>query len=126
VTTERTVLYDDDCGFCKWSLDKLLAWDRRHALRALPIQGEEGERLLASIPRERWLESFHVVMPDGAVRSAGAAAPALAEVLPAGAPLAFLFRRLPRPTQRAYQWVADHRSRLGSLVGVDASCGLRR
>ena len=33
-----TVLYDGDCGFCKWSLAKLLAWDRRGALRPLPLQ----------------------------------------------------------------------------------------
>ena len=32
------VLYDDQCGFCKWSLDRVLAWDRHRALRAVAIQ----------------------------------------------------------------------------------------
>src|SRR5207245_9789881 len=41
------ILYDQDCGFCKWSLDKILAWDRSKRLRAVPIQSDEGERLLA-------------------------------------------------------------------------------
>jgi predicted DCC family thiol-disulfide oxidoreductase YuxK len=30
-----TVLYDSDCGFCRWSLAMILSADRRHALRLL-------------------------------------------------------------------------------------------
>src|SRR5438552_9339455 len=25
---QSVLLYDQDCGFCRWSLDKILAWDR--------------------------------------------------------------------------------------------------
>ncbi|MBM6700626.1 DUF393 domain-containing protein, partial [Bifidobacterium pullorum subsp. saeculare] len=78
---ERVVLYDSDCGFCKWSLDKLLAWDRRRALRPVPIQSGEGQRLLAPIPEARRLDSWHLIAPDGAIHSAGAGAPFLFEVL---------------------------------------------
>ena len=45
------VLYDADCGFCKWSLDKLLAWDRRQRLRPVAIQSAEGERCSRRCPR---------------------------------------------------------------------------
>src|SRR3954470_18597038 len=120
-----TVLYDRDCGFCKWSLDKILAWDRRHRLRPVAIQSEDGQSLLAPIPPERRLDSWHLVV-NGQVRSAGAAMPPLFDALPGGRPLAALFRVFPGATERAYRWVADHRDRLAGLLRIDASCQLRR
>ena len=69
---EATVLYDEDCGFCKWSLDKILAWDRSHRLRPMSIQSDEGQRLLAGVPEEKRLDSWHLVDRLGNVRSAGA------------------------------------------------------
>ena len=47
---QSVLLYDEDCGFCRWSLDKILAWDRAKRVRPVAIQNEEGSRLLASIP----------------------------------------------------------------------------
>lgn len=120
------VLYDEDCGFCKWSLDKLLAWDRRQALQPTAIQSSEGAELLAGIPESEWLDSFHLALPSGELLSAGAAAAPLARVLPGGRPLAWLFRAFPRVTDRAYRYVAAHRDRFARLVGVDDSCQLRR
>jgi predicted DCC family thiol-disulfide oxidoreductase YuxK len=122
----RTVLYDDDCGFCKWSLDKILAWDRREVLRPIPIQGAEGQRLLAAIPAAEQLDSWHVALPSGEVRSAGAAAPPIFEVLPGGRPLAWLFATFPGVTDRAYRLVAANRDRLSRLLGIDATCQVRR
>jgi predicted DCC family thiol-disulfide oxidoreductase YuxK len=119
------VLYDSDCGFCKWALDKILAWDRRHRLRPVAIQSEEGGRLLAGIEPGRRLDSWHLVA-DGEVRSAGAAAPRLFEALPGGRPLAGVLRAFPRATERAYRWVAGHRDLLARLLRIDASCQLRR
>ncbi len=120
------MLYDEDCGFCKWSLDKILAWDRSRKLRPVPIQSEEGQRLLASVPEERRLDSWHLVEPSGAVRSAGDAAAPLFDLLPGGKPLAGLARRLPGPTERAYRAVAGNRDRLARLLRIDASCQVRR
>ncbi|MDQ5833597.1 MAG: DUF393 domain-containing protein [Actinomycetota bacterium] len=120
------ILYDDDCGFCKWSLNKVLAWDRRRRLGPVAIQSEEGQRLLASVPESERLDSWHLVLPSGEVRSAGAAAEPLARLLPGGRPLALGFRSFPRITDRAYRYVANHRDRFARLVGVDASCQVRR
>lgn len=120
------VLYDDDCGFCKWSLDKLLAWDRRGRLRAVAIQSDEGQGLLADLPAERRLDSMHLIDPQGELSSAGPALGPLARELPGGRPLGALLERFPRATARAYRWISDNRSRLGRLVGADASCELRR
>jgi predicted DCC family thiol-disulfide oxidoreductase YuxK len=120
------VLYDTDCGFCKWTLDKILAWDRRRRLRPVPIQSEEGARLLADVQRSKWLESWHLVLPSGEVRSAGKGLAPLAEMLPGGRPLAILFRRFPRITDSAYKYVAANRDRFARLPRIDAACELRR
>jgi predicted DCC family thiol-disulfide oxidoreductase YuxK len=119
------VLYDRDCGFCRWSLDQILAWDRRRRLRPVAIQSEEGQRLLAPVPPEHRLDSWHLVV-DGEVRSAGAAAPPLLAVLPGARPLAALLRAFPHATERAYRWVADHREVVARLLRIDASCNIRR
>lgn len=119
------VLYDRDCGFCRWSLDKVLAWDRRRLLRPVAIQSEEGQRLLAPVPAERRLDSWHLVT-DGEIRSAGAAAPPLFAVLPGGRPIAAVLGRFPAATERAYRWVADHRGPLARLLRIDPACELRR
>ncbi len=81
---QRIVLYDNDCAFCKWSLDKVLAWDRRRRLRPVAIQSDEGQGLLADVPESERLDSWHLVLPSGEVRSAGAAAAPLAESAPGG------------------------------------------
>ena len=120
------VLYDEDCGFCRWSLDKILAWDRERRLEPVAIQSDEGQRLLAGVPRERRLDSWHLVAPDGEVRSAGAGLPALFDELPGGGPLAALSRRTPGLTERAYRAVAGNRDRLARLLRIDATCSVRR
>jgi predicted DCC family thiol-disulfide oxidoreductase YuxK len=115
------VLYDADCGFCRWSLDRLLRWDRRgRRLRAVAIQSEEGDRLLADLREEDRLASWHLVTPDGRRYSGGAATAPLARLLPAGAPVAFLAETFPRTTDRLYRWVARNRDVLGRRLGAQA------
>jgi predicted DCC family thiol-disulfide oxidoreductase YuxK len=114
------VLYDEDCGFCRWSLDRLLRWDRRGLLRATPIQSEEGDRLLADLSEEDRLASWHLVTPGGGRYSGGAAAAPLARLLPAGAPVALLAEAFPRTTDRLYRWVARNRAELGRRLGEEA------
>lgn len=121
---DHAVLYDADCGFCKWSLGKFLAWDRRRRLRPVAIQSEEGDALLADMPEEQRLASWHLVTPDARVVSAGDAAPELIRLLPAGRPIAAVLAAFPRTTERAYRFVADRRTRIGRLLGVRATCSL--
>jgi predicted DCC family thiol-disulfide oxidoreductase YuxK len=110
------VLYDRDCGFCRWSLGLLLRWDRRSILRPIALQDLEADRLLAGVPEEDRMTSWHLVAPGGQMRSAGAAAGPLFRLLPGGRPLAALFERFPRATNRGYRWVAEHRNLFGKLV----------
>lgn len=123
---QAVVLYDEDCGFCKWSLDKILAWDRSRRLRAVAIQSDEGERLLSGMDPETRLDSWHLVTIEGELFSAGAAAEPLARLLPSGRPLAALFGAFPRLTARGYRYVADHRDRWARLLRIDADCEVRR
>jgi predicted DCC family thiol-disulfide oxidoreductase YuxK len=117
---EAILLYDRDCGFCRWCLSKVLAWDRRRSIRPVAIQSEEAERLLTGMPEQERLASWHLVDESGTVSSAGAAFPELFRLLAAAAPLAALTARAPRATDRAYRWVAGKRSRWGKLVSDGA------
>jgi predicted DCC family thiol-disulfide oxidoreductase YuxK len=123
VTDGRSVvLYDGDCAFCKWSVDRILRWDRSRRLRAVPIQSEEGDRLLAAVDPARRLDSWHLVTPDGRLFSAGAAAEPLARSLPFGRPLAALFGAFPGLTERVYVEIARRRSLWARLLRVDSRC----
>jgi predicted DCC family thiol-disulfide oxidoreductase YuxK len=123
------LIYDADCGFCRWSVAKLLAWDRAGRLRLLTLQEPEASELLASVAPEDRMRSSHLVLtrraPDGAVvrevHSGGEQVGPLLKLLPGGAPLAALARAVPpRVRDRAYRAVADNRIRVGKLVPAGA------
>jgi predicted DCC family thiol-disulfide oxidoreductase YuxK len=109
------VLYDDDCGFCRWALAKVLLWDRRRALRPLALQTDEAERLLAGMDEQKRMGSWHLAS-GGTVRSGGAAFEPLFRLLPSGAPVAALAARFPGAAGRAYRFVAGRRSTWGRFV----------
>ena len=114
------LLYDSDCGFCRWLVDKVLVWDRRGRVRSMELQDGEADSLLREIDADAKMSSWHLVTPDGRVHSAGAAAPPLLRLLPGGKPLAALLAAFPEGTERAYRTVARNRDRLGRLVGETA------
>jgi predicted DCC family thiol-disulfide oxidoreductase YuxK len=111
-----TVLYDADCGFCRFSVARLLDWDRRRRLRPVAIQSARGQELLAAVAPAERLRSAHVVDAEGTLHSGGAAAAVIARELPAGAPVALVLGALPGPTDRAYRFVADHRTGISRFV----------
>ncbi|MEP6972999.1 MAG: DCC1-like thiol-disulfide oxidoreductase family protein [Actinomycetota bacterium] len=115
-----TVLFDDDCGFCRWSVSRLAVWDRHRRLRFEPIRSEAGDASLEGMDVAQRARSWHVVTRRGLIASAGAAMPFLLRELPAGAPLARLAETFPRSTDRAYQAIARRRDVLGRLLHVDA------
>lgn len=81
------------------------------------MQDPEANRLLGGMSEEERMASWHLVLRDGSIRSAGAAAGPLLRLLPGGAPIATLLERFPAATERAYRWIADRRGRFGRLVG---------
>ena len=111
-----TLLYDSDCGFCRWSLGRVLAWDRRARLRPVSLQSKEAERLLAGMPEEQRMGSWHLLDEDGRIHSAGAGIAPLLRLLPGGSPFGSLAAGAPRVMDRGYRWIAGHRSLWGKLV----------
>ena len=111
-----TVLYDRDCGFCRWSVGRLLAWDSGGRLRPVAIQSEEGERLLADLAPAQRLASAHAIDAAGRRTSGGDALAPVAEALPGGRPLAAVARRAPGLARACYDAIAGRRPLLGRLV----------
>jgi predicted DCC family thiol-disulfide oxidoreductase YuxK len=110
------VLYDGDCGFCKWLLAGLLRLDRARRLRPVALQREAASALLSDLDPEQRMASWHLVSPDGARRSGGEALPPLLRLLPGGRVPAAAFARFPGLTAGGYRWVAAHRSQLSRFV----------
>jgi predicted DCC family thiol-disulfide oxidoreductase YuxK len=115
-----TVLYDGDCGLCKWMLAGLLVRDRGRRMAPVALQRPEAEQLLADLTPEERMASVHVVSPSGQRFSGGAALPAILRLLPEGSPAAAGLGRFPAVTDRAYRWVADHRSLLSRAIPAAA------
>jgi predicted DCC family thiol-disulfide oxidoreductase YuxK len=113
-----TVLYDSDCGFCRWSLARLLALDRNRRLHPIALGTPEANELLADLTPEQRAASWHLIAPDGRRASGGTAAAPLLRLLPAGNAPAAILEGMPRTTERAYRWVADHRSTLSKAIRV--------
>jgi predicted DCC family thiol-disulfide oxidoreductase YuxK len=115
-----TVLYDEDCGFCRWSADKLRVWDRRRRLTFAAIQSTKGAELLHAVPATERLDSMRAVAPDGRVWSGGQAVRVILAELPGGSGLASIAATFPGATKWSYRLAARHRNRLGRLLGQRA------
>lgn len=107
------LLYDGDCGFCRWSVGKVLAWDRNDRLRPVALRNPEAERLLPPMDASSMMSSWHLVTTDGRTYSGGAVADPLLRLLPGGKPLAAICRTFPSATERIYRLVARNRGRFG-------------
>jgi predicted DCC family thiol-disulfide oxidoreductase YuxK len=96
---------------------KVAAWDRHGGVRLVPLQDRAEADLLLPLMDERTrMASWHLVMPDGEVSSAGRGVAPLLRLLPGGAPVARLTSAVQWLTDRAYDFVAAHRSGLGRLL----------
>lgn len=115
-----TVLYDGDCGMCKWLLAGLLRWDRAARLHPVALQRPEADDLLRDLSPADRMASWHLISPTGERHSGGAALPPLLRLLPAGGLPAAGFARFPRLTDHGYRWVAEHRSQLSKWIPASA------
>ncbi len=78
------LFYDAACGFCRWCVAKILAWDRDRLIVPLAIKSPESALLLANVEPDRRFASWHFRDPSGTVFSAGAAFAPLLRLLPGG------------------------------------------
>jgi predicted DCC family thiol-disulfide oxidoreductase YuxK len=114
------VLYDADCGFCRWAMAWALGHDPRRALVAVPIQSQLGGQLLDDLSPSERLDAAHIVREDGTRDSGGVAAAEVLGALPRTRALGRLARRLPTPTAALYGLVAARRHGFGCFVGGEA------
>jgi predicted DCC family thiol-disulfide oxidoreductase YuxK len=110
------VLYDRDCGFCRWTVAWALRRDRDGVLEVAPIQSETGARALADMDPAERLHSAHAVHADGRRSSGGAALRDVLEALPGTRALARLAGLSDRATELGYRFVANNRSTASRLV----------
>ena len=112
-----TLLYDADCNICVWLVAKILRRDDAGRLRPLPIQSDEGQRLLADLAETARLRSWHAIAPDGHRWSAGDAFEPVLRAVPRLSPFARLASVLPtRLRDFGYYLVAEHRVGLSRFV----------
>lgn len=117
---QSIVIYDRDCGVCRWSLSLLLRADRHRRMRPLALGTPQADKLLADLTPEQRSASWHLIAPDGGRTSAGAGLPAVLTLLPGGRIPASVLDRRPDLTERGYTWVADHRSKLSRWLPSSA------
>lgn len=110
------VLYDADCGFCRWTMAWAIRRDDRRLLVPVPIQSPLGSELLGDVLPSDRLRSAHVVRDDGGRRSGGAAAADVLSVLPPTRALGRLARGMPGTTALLYRVLAARRESVGRLV----------
>ena len=112
------LLYDADCRLCRFTARAVARLDRGGSLALLGLEDPPADRLLEHVSDEERGSSLRLVLPDGRLLSAGAAALGVLERLP-------VTRLLARSVERAhaepaaealYSLVARHRDRLGRLV----------
>jgi predicted DCC family thiol-disulfide oxidoreductase YuxK len=112
-----TLFYDSDCGFCRWAVAKVAAWDRDARLRLVPLQDTaEADRLLGPMDPETRMESWHLVTGGGEVHSAGRGVAPLLRLLPGGRAAARIVEAAQPVADGAYRFVAGHRAAFGRLV----------
>jgi predicted DCC family thiol-disulfide oxidoreductase YuxK len=110
------VLYDVDCGFCRWCLAQLLRLDRHGRLRPVALQDPEADLLLSGMPAEQRMSSWHFVSDDGQVYSGGDAFAPLLRLVPGGALPARALDAVPALANVGYRAVAGRRSFFGRLI----------
>lgn len=118
-----TVLFDEDCGLCRWTAQQLHRLDRGARLELVPLQHAASHperpdlaRLAAQYPLA---ESIHVQRDDGRVRAGGDAMLEILDALPGGALLRpwALLPGVAAVVGAAYRRIAGNRALVGRLIG---------
>ncbi|MDQ3953246.1 MAG: DUF393 domain-containing protein [Actinomycetota bacterium] len=114
------VLYDADCGFCTWVVDKIAARVEAGAVEIVPLQAPRADELLADRLDEqaKW-DSWHLVEAGGALFSGGEAIPRVLRHVRGGRFAGRVAARFPRAASALYRVAARHRDKLGRVVRAD-------
>ena len=116
-----TLLYDGDCGFCTWAVEKVRRWLKPRA-RVVFWQGEDLDAL--GVTPEQCAESIQFIDASGVRTDQGQAVAKLLQVSRPPWPLVGAVIGLPgvvQVTSAAYRLVARNRYR---LPGSTSACQL--
>jgi predicted DCC family thiol-disulfide oxidoreductase YuxK len=113
------LLYDADCGFCRWAVAWTLDRDAAGVVEPISIQSPRGSQLLADLAECERLRAVRVISADGSRRSGGAALGVLLDALKLPG-LARLATLSPPLTDLVYRSVADNRRHFSRLVSAKA------
>jgi predicted DCC family thiol-disulfide oxidoreductase YuxK len=119
VPTPTLLIYDGDCGFCRWGMHVVRRIDRAGVFGFCPYGHPVAESILSELPADKRYTSHHAFR-DGILHSATAAARVTLEGLPLG------WVALALQLHRLYPVIARNRSLLGRLVphrSVLNTCG---
>jgi predicted DCC family thiol-disulfide oxidoreductase YuxK len=116
--TRPVLLYDADCKLCRFTARVVVALDRHRSLALLGFEDASAIPLLEGVPEAERSASLRLVLQDGHMLSAGAAALGVLELLPSTRPLARTAEPVhAQPAVGAlYAFVARNRNRLGRVV----------
>ena len=106
------LVYDGDCSLCVNAAKTITRWDRRGRFEAVPFSDPRAEKLLSVMDRETFFGSFHLVLPDGTVKSGSEAIPDVLAALPGGRPASWLLVHAPGAkwmSARIYDWISRRR-----------------
>jgi predicted DCC family thiol-disulfide oxidoreductase YuxK len=91
----------------------VLRLDRDQRLRPVALQDPEADLLLAGMPHEQRMASWHLVADDGRVHSGGEAFAPLLRLIPGGELPARALDAVPAVADAGYRAVAGRRSFFG-------------
>ena len=111
---KAALVYDSDCGVCLNFKKTVEALDYQGRFEFVSLREEKAHELLARMPMQARMSSFHIVYPDGRIVSADDAVPHVVRLLPGGS-VTYWLLKIPgmRPLIRvSYNWVRRNRHRL--------------
>jgi len=79
-----TLVYDADCGPCRFFRDADGVLDVRHRMTFLPLDRADETGLLDEMPVELRFKSFHLLLPSREALSGAEALPELIRLFPGG------------------------------------------
>ena len=106
------LLYDENCSLCVRFMQEVKRRDRRGRIVPVGFQDPRIPTLVPSMTREKLENSFHLVLPDGTVKSGPQAMPSLLGLLPGLRLVGWLLGVLPGSkgiSELVYARIAAHR-----------------
>jgi predicted DCC family thiol-disulfide oxidoreductase YuxK len=108
------LLYDEACSICIRFKERIEAIDRHRRIEAVGFMDPRVPELVPGMSKGELFGAFHLVFPDGAVKSGNKAIPDLLGLLPGFGWIGWLLKTVPggeKCSEKIYAWLAKARNR---------------